>query len=110
MAMQRTISESDWKQFSKLRLVALERFCQRVLSEIAEITSDASRSSHDRYGAVYTLIEKRDKQLAKAFDDPRRSAAFFQLANICRLGLISDEEIAIFGSETREALRMLTEM
>lgn len=110
MSMQRTIPEPDWKQFSKLRRVALERFCQRVLSEITEIASDASRSSHDRHGAVYELIETRDKQLAHAFNDPRRSTAYFQLANICRLGLLSDEEMSLFGTGTREAIAMLTDM
>ena len=33
--MQRTISESDWKLFRQLHALALERFCERVLSEVA---------------------------------------------------------------------------
>jgi hypothetical protein len=38
--MKHEIPESDWKTFSQLRLVALERFCKRVLDEVRRFPSD----------------------------------------------------------------------
>ena len=40
--MSRVISESDWRLFRKLQPLALERFCERVLSEINQISSDSN--------------------------------------------------------------------
>ena len=38
--MARAINESDWRLFRKLEPIALDRFCERVLSEINQISSD----------------------------------------------------------------------
>jgi hypothetical protein len=103
--MDLQIKESDWKLFSKeLRPVALERYCERVLSEMAAVASDQKRTYHQRYLAVYRLMEKRDRELADAFNDPRRSRALFQLAHIRRIGLLTDEEMGRFGEETRRII------
>jgi hypothetical protein len=43
------IKESDWKTFKPLRRQALERFCGRVLDEVARIGSDQTKNTHERY-------------------------------------------------------------
>ena len=105
--MLRAISESDWKLFRQLRPIALERFCQRVLAEVERIASDGSKTSHERYLAVFKLIEKRDRELAVAFDDPRRSTALQQLAWIHSYALLTDEEMDRFTPETRDIVQLL---
>ena len=80
--MAHGVPEPDWKVFSELRKVALERFCARVLEEIEAASSDASRSYHERYLTVYRLLQKRDEQLAIAFNDPRRSGMMIQLVAV----------------------------
>ena len=71
--MSLEIEESDWKVFRQLRPIALDRFCWRVLDEIQQVSADTKRSTHERYLAVYDLIQRRDRELADAFNDPRRS-------------------------------------
>ncbi|MCI0743676.1 MAG: hypothetical protein L0Y72_31990 [Gemmataceae bacterium] len=105
--MSRTISEADWKVFRQVRQIALERFCERVLIDIARLASDIKKSSHERYLAVFKLIEERDEELAGAFNDMRRSTAFFQLARISRNELLTDEEMSRFSPETRAVVQSL---
>ncbi|MCI0379212.1 MAG: hypothetical protein L0215_16510 [Gemmataceae bacterium] len=105
--MSRTISEADWKVFRQVRQIALERFCERVLFDIVRLASDAKKSSHERYLAVFKLIEERDQELADAFNDPRRSTAFFQLTRIQANELLTDEEMSRFSPETRAAVQSL---
>ena len=102
--MSRSSAESEWKLFRKLQPIALERFCQRVLAEVERIAANTKKTSHERYLAVFKLIEKRDEELAAAFDNPRRSTFFRQLAFIESLKLLTEEEMAGFSSETRETL------
>src|SRR5215211_5556864 len=97
-------SESDWKVFRLLREVALERFCSRILGDLEPIIQDADRTSHDRYLAVYGLLRKRDKEIASAFDSPRRSQMFIQLAVICSHDLLTTEELAQFSEQTQSEL------
>lgn len=78
--MSRDLPEPDWKAFRKLREIALERFCERVLGEIGTIASIGETSYHERYLKIYRLIDQRDDELARAFSDPRRSRAILQLA------------------------------
>jgi hypothetical protein len=46
--MARVISEPDWKHFRALHPVALERFCERVLSDVGQLTSEKDQSAHER--------------------------------------------------------------
>ena len=108
--MERGIHESDWKLFRKLQPLALDRFCQRVLAEIGQLVADAGKSDHERYLAVYKLLQGRDEELADAFNDPRRSTAVIQLARIQFQELLSDEEFACFSPETRASVERLLEL
>lgn len=58
--MVSAIRESDWKVFREVRAVAFTRFCDRILSEVARVSNDSSKSSHERYLAIFKLIEQRD--------------------------------------------------
>ena len=101
--VSRDLKESDWKLFRRLRAVALDRFCQRVLDEVTRIANDSGRTAHERYLATYQLMRDRDRALADMFDDPRRSTAVFQLTAIHSRGLLTEEEFAGFSPETRES-------
>lgn len=100
--MDRGIREADWKEFRDLRSLALDRFCERVLAEVQSLATDPDKGAHARYLAVFRLIERRDKELADAFDVPRRSTALRQIAVIRSQGLLTDEEFARFSRDTRD--------
>jgi hypothetical protein len=108
--MEGRFPESDWKLFRKLEVLALDRFCQRVLAEVSGLVADAVKTNHERYLAVYKLVRRRDKELADAFNDPRRSTALVQLARIRFRELLTDEEFAGFSPETRASVQMFLEM
>src|SRR5262249_30598043 len=97
--MVRNISEPDWKLFRQLHPLALERFCENVLSEVSRLASQTGKSAHDRYLTVFGLLQRRDKELAQAFNDLRRSTALLQLAILRTRGLVTDEEFARFSPE-----------
>jgi hypothetical protein len=105
--MEHDVPEADWKLFRKVREPALERLCQRVLDEVEAIRADASRSHHERYRAVFALLRKRDEQIARAFDDPRRSQMVVQLANICALDLLAPRELERFTPQTRARVEFI---
>ncbi len=105
--MTREIKESDWKVFRRLHGVALERFSQRVLEEVRSVTADCSAGYHDRYLKVHALLRRRDKTMARAFNDLRRSTAVVLLANINAEGLLTEEELAQFSAEMRESLDVI---
>lgn len=65
--------ESDWKAFRKLREQALEAFCAQTVSEIANLAEQPTRSAHQNYRGIYSLIQERDDTIARVFDAPRRS-------------------------------------
>jgi len=91
----------------RLREAALQRFCERVLAELLPLTQDRSRSHHERYLAVFRLIQRRDEQLAHAFNDPARSRMIVQLAAIHALGLLSPGDLERFTEETRNIVESL---
>jgi hypothetical protein len=104
--MARQISESDWKLFRQVHPLALERFCEQVLADVDQLASQTGKSAHDRYLAVFRLLQRRDKELGEAFNDFRRSTAFLQLAILRSRGLVTDEEFARFSPETRAVVQV----
>ena len=102
--MAREISEKDWKLFRRLHPLALERFCERVLSEVGRLTADSGKGAHERYVTIFKLLQRRDKELAETFDVLRRSTAWQQLAAMRFRKLVTEEEFARFSPETREVV------
>ena len=59
------------------------------------------------YLKIFKLIEKRDKELGLAFDDPHRSTALIQLAHVRGSDLLTEEEFSQFSLDTREAIELI---
>jgi hypothetical protein len=108
--MTKDFPERDWKVFKEVHAAALERFCERILSEITRIAKDASTGSHERYLLIFQLIQERDDDVAAAFNDFRRSSALRQLAIMHGLGLLTEPELAGFTSDTQESVKGLSEI
>lgn len=93
------IKESDWKVFKRVREAALERFCGRVLDEIARINSDNTKNKHERYAAIYRLVHERHKEINSIFDYLRRSTAVQQLCSFRLNDLVTEQELREFSPE-----------
>jgi hypothetical protein len=99
----RDIKESDWKHLRQLKPVTLDRFCSRILLEVERASSDSEKTPHERYLKVYELVQNRDKELGRMFDDLKRSNAVGKLFLIRQTGLLTDDEWGGFGEEIRSA-------
>jgi hypothetical protein len=104
------IKESDWKIFKGLRELALERFCERVLDEVAQIGSDATKSKHARYIAIYRLVHERDKDIVPIFDFLRRSTAYRQICAFRTNDLLTVEELRQLSPELVQSVEETVEI
>lgn len=97
------ISESDWKKFKKIKVAALERFCESILKEVEDgLDSEKIDTSHGRYLYIYKLIENYDKQIGLLFNDHSRSKAVIQLMMLRGEGMVLDEELATLSTNIVE--------
>lgn len=101
------VNEADWKVLRRVHPLAVERFCERVLAEIDQAARNTSQSHHERYREIFDLIRRRDRDIARLFDDPRRSRALTMLAEIRSEGLLTEEEFSSLSQQTRSAIEML---
>ncbi len=97
----REISESDWKTFKRVRELALERYSQRILDEIAGICSDTNDSAHERYQRLVETVRERKREMSNAFDRFSRSSALLCLRVIRSMDLLEESEVSQF-SETAQ--------
>jgi hypothetical protein len=51
------IQEPDWKMLRRVHLLTLERFCKRVLAEIARVSREDAKSYHARYLQIFGVIQ-----------------------------------------------------
>ena len=94
--------ESDWKVFSRLHPIAVERYYQKVDAQITAIANDPSRSPRERFHDIRELIEKSVKEARDMFTDLRRSTAFIYLFLIRSEGWITDEEMTLFSQKLQD--------
>jgi hypothetical protein len=102
-----TIAEVDWKVLRRVHPLALERYCERVLAEIEHVIHNGAQSTHQRYLNIFKIIERRDREMASIFNDPRRSNALTMLARIRSDGLLTEDEFSGLSQETRSAIELL---
>ena len=105
--MPREIKESDWKILRRLHPLALERFCERVLAEIERVTHESGRSFHQRYLDTFKIVDQRDREVGRIFDNSKRSNALTMLAQLRSNGLLTDDEFSSLSPETRSAIELL---
>ena len=96
------IAEADWKILRSMRPVVLERFCERILGEVAILTAGGVGTAEERYHALWELIRSRDGMIADALDDHRRSNALMKIMNMRVGNMLTDEEYLQFSAATRE--------
>lgn len=101
------IPESDWKVLRRVHRSALEVFCERVMADMADLARETSRSAHERYLDIYKLIREREREMARLFDNPRRSQAFHILSALRVAGLLPDADFADLSPATREAVELM---
>lgn len=96
------MTEADWKRLRAVKEAALQRYCERVLRDADAIVSDTTRTPHQRYLALFDLMQKRDRELANAFDEMSRSTAIYRLMSMRSLGVVTDDEMASFSPKIRD--------
>ena len=100
--MQYNFPESDWKTLSRLKPLALDRLCQRILQESCKILDHAKvGGSHSAYLELFKHIHTSDETVSNCFDDMKRSRAMAILINWKLEGLLTEEEFNAFSPETR---------
>jgi hypothetical protein len=104
------IDKSDWKIFKELRKVALERFCKRVLDDIARISSDNTKANHERYLKIYRLVHDRDEEIDPIFDYLRRSTAVRQICAFRFHNLLTEQELQQFSPELVKSVETIVEI
>jgi hypothetical protein len=102
--MSQQISESNWNTLRELKPVLLERFCKRVLADVTQAVNNNGETHHQRYQRVFQLLQEHNGDLARAFDDIRRSNALSKLMATRSLGLLTEEEFMRFRPETRNLI------
>ena len=103
----REIKEPDWKVLRRVHPLALERLCERVLAEVDRVSRDGTKGHHERYLQIFRIIQQRDREIARLFDNPRRSDALTMLAQIRSQGLLTEDEFSSLSPETRDAIQIL---
>jgi len=81
-----------------------------VLHEIERIGSDATKTKHQRYLAIYRLVRDRDKEINPIFDDLRRSTAVRQLFAFRYHNLLTEQELLQFSPELVKTIKDIYEI
>jgi len=105
--MDDRIPERDWKQWRTLCATALERFCTRILGEAAAFATGTG-SAHSRYLELFDLLRERNQEMARVFDDQRRSNAYRQMAYAVAAGIVLPAELDGFSEQTRATVQMMS--
>ena len=107
--MARSLPEAEWKEFRVLHKDLLQRHCRETLHHLAEIAAAGECDPHAQYLSAFKYIRRRDKEIATAFDDKRRSTALRQLAIMRGMGILLDDDLARFSEKTQAVIRGITE-
>ena len=97
----KTMKESDWKIFKRIKEKAIQTFCEQALEEFEGVITDETKRAHDRYLMLYKMVRERDRQMESLFDGHSRSRAPLQLLVLRREGLADEELLGMLSEEFR---------
>jgi len=100
------IAESDWKRWRQLTPILLDRFCEGVVREAATFSASPG-SGHEQFLALQRLLGDSNRDVARVFDNPRRSTALVQIAAAVSLGMMTAQELASFSEDLRDRVQAI---
>lgn len=107
ITMFKDIPESDWKKFRLIHQAALQRFSQGRLDVLQKRAVSESKTPQERLLEIFEFARKTQNEMARIFDNPKRSTALVQLALMHAGKLIDAEEWEGLSEHTREMVKVL---
>jgi len=101
-----TMTEREWKVLRDVKQAALERLCGRILEQ-CQAVMQGEGTNHERYLRLYETVHEGDDDIARGFNDLKRSTALVKLEVMVRLGLVTDDKLARFDPGTQDAIRFM---
>ncbi|MCP3930199.1 MAG: hypothetical protein GY705_13990 [Bacteroidetes bacterium] len=105
----RHIKESDWKYLRKIKDKILNRHCDAILEVLDLIIQNREGEEHKSYLQIYSLIEKKDKEIASTYNDLKRSNAIEKICHMRRHLAMTDEEFSKLSEETKDIVNRIIE-
>ena len=73
-------------------------------SQQVNLTTSRQASSHERFLAVYQLVNDSNRDVARGFDFLSRSRMILQLVSMQQMNIIEQTEVEGFSEEVRQQL------
>lgn len=103
----RHIKESDWKYLRKIKDEILNRHCDAILEAVDLIIQNRKGAEHKSYIQIYSLINKKDDEIAITYNDLKRSNAIEKICNMRRHLAMTDDEFSKFSEETQNIVNRI---
>ena len=82
----------------------LETLCKRINHKALQILSNAQLSEHEKFLRLFAHFRKKNKIVARCFDDWRRSNILFKLLALKQERLLTDKHASHLSEETLEII------
>ncbi|MFO7890389.1 MAG: hypothetical protein R6V04_08620 [bacterium] len=102
--------ERDWKKLRSIKKDLLDVACERILKKIEYLINNKTNDNHKTYLKLWKLIRQEDRKIATMFDDPKRSNAIFQMAELVKNDFIDQKTLKEFSQETQERINRILEV
>lgn len=103
------IAEKDWKTLRSLKDQKLSAACDKIFQRVEAIAKNRGDKTHQAYLKLWKVLNQADQEIVAMFDDLRRSTAIVKLAHWRKYGILSDDELSRFTTETQATIRSLSE-
>ena len=97
----RHIKESDWKYLGKIKDIIINRHCDAILEALELFIKNIEGAEHQTYLQIYSLVERKDKEIAITYNDLKRSNAIEKICHMRRHLAMTDEEFSKFSDEKK---------
>lgn len=103
------VNEKDWKLFRKLLPDWQEAYMDRLTKEYIELLS-SDRQASDKFWALDKRIKADKRKTGVLAKDVKRSNMFQLIINLIYEGAISEDGLADFSEELRDAVKTRLEI
>jgi len=103
----RHIKESDWKYLRKIKGEILNRHCDAILEAVDLISQNRKGAEHKSYIQIYSLINKKDDEIAITYNDLKRSNAIEKICHMRRNLAMTDDEFSKFSEDTQNIVNRI---
>lgn len=98
------MEKADWKKICEMLPMLRERYLAEQNARLARLLAEPGKNETERFWGAFEEMKRQSKVLRDCLDGYSRSSMWLNMKTMLCVGMLKQEDLAVFSEELRTGL------